>query len=109
WSIFAISSGNRATAFTFSSHGCVSNLAMLFVSFTKRAAITISTGKTAAGKMIDMRGSGWSAIGTASFSSSAALRLAGTDGGGTGLEAGNEELSGTAALSSRLKLAQKTS
>src|SRR5580765_6956949 len=40
--------------------------------------------------MTAMSGSGWSAIGSTSFSNSAALFLAGAEGGGVGLAAGAE-------------------
>src|SRR5262245_50533297 len=82
-SIFASKSGNLATALTFSSHGCCSTFEMLLVSLPiKRAAWTISTGYTDAGRMMATSGSGWRAMGMASFCNSAALRFAGADGGG---------------------------
>src|SRR5262245_13180074 len=109
-SILAMSSGNFATASTFSSHGCASTFGMLFVSFTNRAAMIISTGYTDAGKMIETKGSGCSAMGIASFSSSAALRLAGADGGGAGVVAGGgAAASGTAPRRSSLRPGQKAS
>src|SRR5688572_4977427 len=69
---------------------------MLFVSLTNRAAMTISNGYTAAGRMIEISGSGCSAMGTASFSNSAALRLAGAAGGGTGVGAEEDVVCATA-------------
>src|SRR5262245_29780211 len=103
-----MSSGNLATALTFSSHGCESTFAILFVSVTNRAAITISTGYTAAGSMIAISGSGCSAMGTARFTNSAVLRFAGADGGGADVDAGAGVASGTAPRSSTIRLAQKT-
>jgi hypothetical protein len=50
--------GNRATALTLSSHGCESSFAMLFVSFTNRAACTISSGYADAGNTVASNGSG---------------------------------------------------
>src|SRR5262245_29635265 len=83
-SICAIKAGNLATALTLSSHDCLSSLEMLFVSFTKRAAWTISNGYTEAGRMMAMSGSGCSAMGMASFSSAFELLWAEADGGGAG-------------------------
>src|SRR4030095_5757835 len=101
-------SGNLATALTFSSHGWESTFAILFVSVTNRAARTISTGYAGDGRMTEIRGAGCSAMGIASFSSSAALRFAGADGGGADVDAGAGVASGTAPRSSGIRLAQKT-
>src|SRR5262249_11904757 len=84
-SIWLIRAGNLATALTFSSQGCASILGILFVSLTKRAACTISTGYADAGSRMAMSGSGCSAMGMASCSSLEALLWAGADGGGAGL------------------------
>src|SRR5262249_3302774 len=82
-SICAIKVGNLATALTLSSHGCSSSLAMLFVSFTKRAAWTISNGYTEAGRMTAMSGSGGNEMGMTRFSRLLEPLGAGAEGGGT--------------------------
>src|SRR5215469_2172929 len=79
--ILLSTSGKRANACTFGSHGWESIFGMLLVSLMNRAAFTMSSGYAEAGSNVASSGSGYNAIGATSFSRSAWDSCEGADGG----------------------------
>ena len=71
--------------------------------------MTTSTGYTDAGRMMAIKGSGWRAMGIASFSNSAALFFAGEEGGGVGVAGGLFVGALEAGVSAASEVALKTS